>query len=289
MFAAVRQLGQGTPAQTTLVPTHALHDLLARLVAAGGPARPGLRRLAAQCAEFLGWMYQERGEVGQAHRYTRIARDTAPDPDVVAYSWVRHAEISLSAGDTPAVFAYAWRAYDDVRAADRVRGLAGHRMAQAFAVQRKATACRAALGAAERLFERDREVPRDGLGLGSTTVPDLCAATAGWCEYELGQHAVASDALARAVARIPATSRRARGVFGGRLSLSYAAAGDVRTACETGRMALDEVRHTRSATATADLRQLARYLRRWPGRADAQALAVDLAPVLTGPGGYSTG
>ncbi|MDY7090391.1 MAG: hypothetical protein SYR96_35535 [Actinomycetota bacterium] len=89
---------------------------------------------------------------------------------------------------------------------------------------------------------------------GSTTVPDLHDAAAGWCFYDFGQPARAIRLLRPAVERIAPEARRSRGLFGARLVLAHIAVGDLEAACERGHEVLQALRFAGSASTYGELR-----------------------------------
>lgn len=282
IFDNVRTLGQLVVTATVLESALNLYSTVARLAAAGGPQQARLAGLAARCAEYLGWLYQEQRRPDQAHHYTERARTAGASPDLVSYTWVRHAEISLAAGDPQATLRLAERAYHDPTAAPRVRGLAAHRIAQAHATGRRHRECRAALDNARRMFDLAEETTARAGELGTSNVRNIHMATDGWCDHELGLHERAIEKLSTTMTQIPGQAHRARAVFGARLSVAYAAAGESSLACVAGRAALTDVIWTGSGTARADLDTLARYLSRRNTAGEVRDLYLDLmnlAPV----------
>jgi ATP/maltotriose-dependent transcriptional regulator MalT len=88
----------------------------------------------------------------------------------------------------------------------------------------------------------------------------------GWCLLDLGQPDGAVEALRSGLGRAPRTARRARALYGVRLALAHAVAGDTRQARETGTTALANARHVDSASVRHQLRALATVVRRWSER-----------------------
>jgi transcriptional regulator with XRE-family HTH domain len=245
------------------------------------PGRP-LLALAARCAEFAGWMAQESGGWSAAAEWTTLAADlagAAGDTDLLAYTAVRQAELALYEGRGHDVLRWAERAREVPGAGSRVRAHALLREAQGHALAGSGERCDRALDQGIELLHAASSSSPD---LGSTTVTDLGAATAGWCFADLGRYEEASALLARVVASIPSASRRVRAVFGARLSATHAAAGRRDLTDATCRQVLGDLRYTASASALVQLRTVERHLRRWPGHRSSQRLYLELAPMLSG-------
>ncbi|BCB90072.1 hypothetical protein Psuf_073850 [Phytohabitans suffuscus] len=278
-FALLRRLGQRLPPATVLASVagqvHALHA-----VARTGAQRDRYLRLAARHAEYAGWLGQEAGDHRAALWWTDQAERLAAqagDTDLAAYVWVRRAEMAVYRHDSAQALSAAEQALRRP-AAPHVHGLANHRQAQGHALVGASTGCIDALDRAAELLDAG---DRGGGTLGSSTIPDLQEATAGWCYLDLGRLDSSAALLERTVAGIPEVSRRARGLFSARLALAHALGGDYDRASEAGHEAMVAVRHTRSATTLSQLHELGRELRRHRQPA-ARQLHRDLVEVLHG-------
>jgi len=234
---------------------------------------------AARCYELAGWMHQENGHIDKAVAATVRARTLAGGTSLAAYTWVRQAELALAGAGLNTTLRITARADEDPAATGRVRGLAAHRRAQAYALAGDARRCRDALYRAEECLFADVQ-PVPGLALGSATVADLCGVTAGLCYYELGQYQEAIASFEPAMSTISTSSLRTRGLYSAQLSAAYAGAGLVEQACVAGRAALAPMRSTASASTHLHLRRLAKYLLRWRRHGEAQDLYVDMTSLL---------
>jgi transcriptional regulator with XRE-family HTH domain len=247
LLAESRRLGQSFRPMSVLPVVESQTKMLAAFIPdASGPQQLELIRLQGRTAEFAGWMAQEAGDVGAARQWIRqavAAAKEADDADLLAYAYVREAELALYDGDGPV--------------SARVRGLAAEREAQGHALAGRYDDYRRALDEAGSLLAADRDTPRTATTLGSTSVPDSGRLVAGWSLYELRRYDEAAALLDVETARIPATGRRAAARFGARRALAHAAAGRTERACEITAGFLDAAEAVDSATVRTDLRRLA--------------------------------
>ncbi|MET7402761.1 helix-turn-helix transcriptional regulator [Dactylosporangium sp. NPDC005572] len=279
----LRVQGQRMPSGPLLVSVVAQGQVAYAAALAGPGRRPEYLLLAARFAEYAGWLAQEAGDHTAALLHTDRAERlalAAGDDDLVAYVWVRRAEMALYRRDSAQVLDAATEALLRPASA-RVHALALHRQAQGYALTGALGRCADALGRAAELMDTGGRAA--AAPLGSSTVADLQAATAGWCYHDLGEPDRSAVLLQRAVAGIPATARRARGLFSARLALAHAVDGDFDRASEAGREALAAVRYTRSASTIGELRSLAgELLRHRRGSPAARQLHLELTDTLHG-------
>lgn len=278
-FIATRRLGQRTAPRYALATLGGLLAALRECAMSIDGATENCVLTAARCYELAGWMHQENGHVDRAVAVTIQARKLAGGTGLAAYTWVRQAELALASVDLRTTLRITARADEAPAATDRVRGLAAHRRAQAYALAGDARRCRDALRRAEEYLTADVP-PEPGLVLGSAMVVDLCGVTAGLCYYELGQYEDAVASFEPAMRTISTSSLRTRGLYSAQLSAAYAGAGLVEQACDAGRAALAPLRSTSSASTHLHLRRLAKYLLRWRRHSEAQDLYVDMTSLL---------
>lgn len=281
LYAGLRQLGQRDRPDRALRGIVALIDVL-RDAFLGSRDGWSERVLAAHCCELAGWMHQERGRFDEAGAWTRAAGALARGTELAVYAGVRQAEIAVHRGDVAAALKWVESIDDTPEASARVRGLAAHRRAQAYAIAGDTSGCLTALSQAEEWLNRAETTTAHALTLGSSTIVDPCGLTTGWCHLMLGNHDVAIDSLSCASAALPYASRRMRAVFGACLGTAYAATGQVDAACAAGRDALAELQRTRSHATYVQLRSLAKYLLRLRQHVEAQDLYVDMTAALYG-------
>lgn len=283
MFDMLRRHGRQSPPGLVFQTTITQARLLCRLGGvAPAPARARLLALAAYYLEYSGWMAQEAGDEERAVRLTTAAvllAARAETPQLAPYALVRYSELALYRGEARQAVALAERAGSDPAATTRVRVLAAQRAAQGYALTGAAGECEAALDQATHLLERDAPAANGEIWLGSAAAGPADNLVRGWCYYDLGQPERAAELLDRALAGIPAEAVRARALYGVRLSLARASAGDVEGACGLADDALNGARLVGSATVGHQLRQLEKVLTRWRRRScvrHVQARMIDL-------------
>ncbi|MCX4094627.1 helix-turn-helix domain-containing protein [Nocardia sp. alder85J] len=276
IYDELRRLGQGTSASHVL-PMAATQARVLRRAA----EERGLLLLAARCAEYAGWMAQELGDVASASHWTdeaaRIAAD-AGDHGLAAYALVRHAEFALYRRDARAAIELAALVRDDGTAPAQVRRLAAHREAQAYALVGNPGACERALAQAGD-FDPGSVHPAARFG---SSIGGLDRAIAGWCYYDLGRFDEAADLLERVTLGIPGPARRARGRHSIRLARALVASGQLGRAESVVRSGLEDVRHTRSATAYEEIRMLSGDLLRQHHHPSSRRLRLSLMTALHG-------
>jgi hypothetical protein len=286
MFDEFRHLGQNV-SPSLLLPglvaqTHAIQRLTAT---ATGPSRARLLLLAAAYADYCGWMSQEAGAITAALTWTdtatRIAAE-AGDRDVASHALIRHALLSLYRRDAAETIALARQAQSLSGTGTRIRAQAAQREAQGHALAGRATACQDAVDTAAALLSASPDVLDGRPTLGPTTLPDTIGLVTGWCLYDLGRPGEAADLLSRELARFPTSTGRATARFATRLSLAYAASGDVERSCRTAGAVLATLAAVDSATIRTDVRRLASTLNRWPRHPLVRELAPGMAAVLHG-------
>jgi tetratricopeptide (TPR) repeat protein len=282
LFDTYRQLGQRS-APDILLPQLAVatYSTQREAVRSAPRARRELLVLAARYAEYTGWMAQESGDDRLALWWTNRAVEYAQageDHGLAVYALVRRALVSLLRGGAAEAVELTGRALAS-DAPPRVRGLAAQQQAQAHAGAGDHTASMRSLDLARDLLERAAEDPGEPV-LGTSHLTDVVSMYTGWCLLDLGLPARASEVLDRETARLPEHALRARTRHGVRRALAHAAAGEVDHACALARELLGSAALIHSATIGADLRRLARILRRHPRNASVRAIGPDLAATI---------
>jgi len=221
--------------------------------------------LAARFAEYTGWMAQETGDNLSARRWTdlavQLARE-AGDQDLVAYAYVRYANMALYQQDAFGVISLA-RQVQEMDCSNRVRGLATLREAQGHALAGDEPSFRRCIQLSADLFSRAGGGDSEVLILGSTKIPDAVALAEGWSLYDLGQSAMAIEILSSLLERVPKGAKRAWARVGARLALALASIREIERCCELLYPILNLAPAVQSATIRSDLRDLARVLNRW--------------------------
>lgn len=223
--------------------------------------------LASRYAEYLGWMAQENTDDNGAVWWIRRAMalaGRAGDVAMTGYANIRMAELAIYRDDAVGVLRYAGYALN--QASDgRTKVVAFQRIAQGHAIRNEESACRRALdqsAAVDTWLDEQATLP--GVPpLGGTTMPNPAAFVRGWCMLDLARVTEAIEALQPQFAEIGEQAVRVRARCGARLALALASAGEIDHACEVAAPTIAATLEADSATARADLRSLARQLRRW--------------------------
>jgi helix-turn-helix protein len=239
--------------------------------------------MAARFAEYAGWMVQEMGDDVGALRWTDKAvelAEIAGDNDMVAYAFVRRANIAMYQHDAYGTIAFSQRA-QEMECSDRVRGLAAQREAQGHALAGDHDAFQRCMTLAATLLSASSPEVNQRPVLGSTKMPDIIALATGWSLYDLGRPAEAVEVLDPLFERTPKKASRAWARIGARLALSLASGGEVDRACAVTQPILVLFPVIESATIRSDLRQLARVLNRWNSNPSVRRIMPDLSAALT--------
>jgi hypothetical protein len=286
-FDQARSLGQMV-SPVLLLPmviseTHVLRCLAERAPDEGGAA---LWRLAAQFAEFAGWMIQESGDDRGAMWWTATAVRMAArggDDSLRPYALFRRADLTLHADDPLRTIELAQRAQADPAATARVCGLALQREAQGHALLGDQERCFEALNRSEALLDEAKRSSNGGPVLGTTWTPDSTIMARGWCLFDLGRPSEAAALLETGIGAFAEGAKRARARYGVRTALAHVAADEVDRACEILEWLGADLMQIDSATVRHDLRLLNREFRRRSGHARVQGLLPMLADLLRGP------
>jgi transcriptional regulator with XRE-family HTH domain len=242
--------------------------------------------LAARFAEYTGWMAQETGDDVGALRWTDQAVELAQragDQDMVAYAYVRRANIALYQQDAYGTVSFAKQA-QAMNCSTRVKGLAVQREAQGHALAGDYSAFRRCIQLSAELLSANTEERTNRPILGSTKIPDTVALAEGWSLHDLGRSAEAVEILTRLFDRTPKKLTRAWGRIGARLALALASIREIDRACEIVQPILVVSPVIESATIRADLRQLSRILNRWNSNPSVQRIMPALSAALTPAG-----
>jgi transcriptional regulator with XRE-family HTH domain len=281
-FRQIRGIGQltGPDVLMPILVAHieALHHLAER---SWGDSRNQTLVLAAQYAEYAGWMAQERGSDADAAWWTDRAvvyAEAGGDHQMSAYALVRRGLIAMYQRDAARTVALAQAAqHADCR--PRIRGLAAQREAQGHALAGDRAACLAALDRAGKLLEAD-PVTDDEFVIGSSHVADIVKGATGWSLVELGRPQEAAQTLRDVWCAIPRRAMRARARYGARLALALASCRQLDEACAVTSDVLDSCTQVQSATICTDLRALSRSLRRWHAEPAVRRVSPRLAAAL---------
>ena len=287
----LRDLGQ-TMGPTAVLPmllphTEALAALADRVASS---EKREVLLLAARFAEYSGWMSQELGDDLGALRWTdesaRLAAE-AGDEDMVAYAYVRRANIALYQHDAYGVVSNA-RRVQGMRCGARVKGLAALREAQGHALASDYAEFERCIEDGARYLGMSEQDAPDRPVLGAVRIPSSVALSTGWGLYDLGRNREAVEVLSPLFERTPQANGRAWARIGARLALALIGDGQVDRACEILHPVLVMLPAIESATIRSDIRQLARILaRRWSGHPPVRDLMRELSAALTPPGAHA--
>jgi DNA-binding XRE family transcriptional regulator len=286
IFDHCRAVGHRSPPSVVL-PTLVTQTRTLRGIAAGlggsADSAPVLL-LAAQYAEYTGWMFQEAGARDAAVSWTDAAvtlAGRAGDQVLGRYALVRAADLALYDHDGLRTVALARQAQQDPASPARVRALAAQREAQGHALLHGYEDFRRALDRAAELTAEAESA--DGPVLGTRSLADPVAITAAWSLLDLGRATEAAAILDREVPRIAEGSARARVRFGLRHALAHAVASEVPHACALAESLLDLAIAVDSATIRVELARLSRTLSRWHTHPAVRDLLPRLALALHRP------
>ncbi|HEX5405822.1 MAG TPA: helix-turn-helix transcriptional regulator [Pseudonocardiaceae bacterium] len=265
-FDNARSLGQ------VLSPALVLPGLIGNTHTLTGIARHApvgdgaLWRLAAQFAEFVGWMVQELGEDRTAMWWTTRAVRMAAiggDESLRPYSLFRRTDITLfGAADPLRTLELAQQAQADPAATARVRGLAAEREAQGYALLGDPDACFRALDRSATLLDEAKQASTGAPVLGTTRTPDPTILARGWCLFDLGRPADAAELLETGIDRFAPGASRARARYAMRTALAHITADEVERACEIVTWLAPDLRQIDSATIRHDMIMVNREFRR---------------------------
>ncbi|RFS87592.1 XRE family transcriptional regulator [Actinomadura spongiicola] len=282
LFDQYRQLGQvttpGLLLPVLIAQTHAVQELSRQV---GAHSRQELLRLGSRYAEYIGWLVQENGDEHGALWWTRRAVDLAEaggDHHLAAYAMVRHALVTLYREDARQTIELARQAQHG-GVPPRIRGLAAQREAQGHALAGDYDACMRSLERARTMLARHTESSNSPV-LGTTSLTDPAEMVRGWCLHDLGRPRAAAQVIEAQLAQVPGQAVRTRVRFGVRQALAHAMDGEIDRACQLTRELLQGITATGSATVSADLRNLARTLHRYPKSSSVRRLMPELGAAL---------
>ncbi|GAA3161853.1 helix-turn-helix transcriptional regulator [Streptomyces ramulosus] len=280
----MRRLGQSADPGSLLDLLGVQTRTVAQLAVAQGSADGAeLLVLAAHFANYTGWMAQESGDNRAALDWTAKAVDLAEaggDRDLSSYALVRQALVAFYDHDAAGTVALAGRAQSE-RLPSRIRGLAAQREAQGHALAGDERACLRSLDRARAMFAAEPARTGGDPVIGTSHLTDPAAMVTGWCLFDLGRPREAAEVFDRECPRIPPHALRSRTRYGIRHARAHAAAGEVERACALAAELLDLTVTARSATVTADVRNLARELARFRTARAVRELQPALSRALT--------
>ncbi|RMI28456.1 XRE family transcriptional regulator [Nocardia stercoris] len=221
-----------------------------------GRARDRLLYARARYSEFLGWLYQDSGDLASAMRWSNTAYDLAQEVDAVqlqSYVQMRKSNIATDGANPRLATALAADALRTSRSlTPRQRAVTLRQMAHSLALTGQADDCRRALDQARDYSTIEESDEARLAGYCTTGYIEMEAAA---CWVQLGQPDRALTALIDGLIDWEPQNRRDLGLGLARLTTAYAATGQPDEALTTSELALDILGSTRSHRIA---RQLAR-------------------------------
>lgn len=246
------------------VPTHLAH--VERLLpSTSGRVRRDLLQTAARVSEFIGWLFQDAGDLRSATGYTdralRYGHELG-DATLVAYALMRHSNIASDGRDGARALGFAssalqhWESLTPgLRALILRQQASGHTLLQNLSATNEAID--KGLEQAHIASTTDPETPDDLTGYCTPSYLEMEAAT---CLVRLGRPESAIDALERGLADWRPEYRRDLGLCLARAATTYAVVGDRSRAHEAAEGALIIASETKSARTIRELRDAQRAM-----------------------------
>lgn len=246
------------------VPTHLAH--VERLLPnSAGRVRRDLLQAAARVSEFIGWLFQDAGDLRSATSYTdralRYGHELG-DLTIVAYALMRHSNIASDGRDGARALGFAssalrhWEGLTPgLRALILRQQASGHTLLQDLSATREAID--RGLEQAHIATTTDGASTDDLTGYCTPSYLEMEAAT---CLVRLGRPESAVDALERGLANWRPEFRRDLGLCLARAATTYAVVGDRGRAHEAAEGALIIASETKSARTIRELRDAQRAM-----------------------------
>nr|WP_318211913.1 DNA-binding protein [Streptomyces sp. SJL17-1] len=236
-----------------------LSALAARRRAARGTQAFKLLALETRFEEPAGWLAQDIGDVRTAHGHTARALDTSHvtgDTDLTAYVLGRKAQLAVDTGHPADALGLASAARRTARPGSRLEVIAVLHEAHAHAILGDGDEANRRYDTAFRLLGR-----ADADGVWGSWLDAAYVSTARARSLAaLGAYEEAAVGFDRAIAALPATYRRDRGVYLARAARAHAEYGDIGLAARIGIQATDIAAETGSARIIGQLDRLDRTL-----------------------------
>src|SRR6266542_5495319 len=224
-----------------------------------GSDRAAMLAVAAQFAEFCGWLYQDSGRPDSAFFWTNHALDYAQelnDPQLIAYVMMRKSNVATESGKPGYGLGLANAALNAFDAlTPRMRATALRAQANAYALLSERRDFEASVDQA--LVHASDGIAQEAPDLAPYCTPSYIAMEAGMSWVQLGQPTAAADAFERSLAVWPSGSQtRDRGLCLARLATAAVVQGNTERSCEAGAQALAVAHSTGSARIRRQLRSL---------------------------------
>ncbi|WP_154402694.1 helix-turn-helix domain-containing protein [Nocardioides speluncae] len=246
------------------VPTHLTH--VERLLPnTAGQVRRDLLQTAARVSEFVGWLFQDAGDLQAATSYTdralRYGHELG-DPTLVAYALMRHSNIASDGRDGARALGFASSALQHwERLTPGLRALILRQQASGHTLLQNLSATKDAI---DRGLEQAHIASTSGAeeadDLTGYCTPSYLEMESATCLVRLGRPEPAIDALERGLADWRPEFRRDLGLCLARAATAYSVVGDRDHAHEAAEGALIIASETKSARTIRELRDAQRAM-----------------------------
>ncbi|MCY0955047.1 helix-turn-helix domain-containing protein [Streptomyces sp. H27-S2] len=241
----------------------ALQQHLARLTsrrrASRGADAAELLALETRYEELAGWLAQDIGDERTAHGHTAKALDASHitgNTDLTAYILGRKAQLAVDTGLAADALGLAAAARRTARPGSRLEVIAVMHQAHAHAVLGDGTEALTSYDTALALLGR-----ADTDGVWGSWLDEAYVSTARARSLAaLGEYEQAAAGFDTAIAALPTTYRRDRGVYLARAARAHAGAGNLPLAAQIGLQAVGIAAETGSARIVSQLDRLDRVL-----------------------------
>jgi hypothetical protein len=241
--------------------TQHLTQLEQMALAARGPIREEAFRLCSRFAEFAGWLCQDAGDLLEAERWTDRALDYVEhggDDHARAYILMRKSTIAVERRECPRAVALA------AAAGRSPEGKSSHLQALVFRQLAISHALASEASESERAADKALVAASNGGELlnpahAYCTLPYVLMET-GIAAARRGDYDLGAARLSAASNAWPQRFTRDQGLCLARLAVAEAARGNIDSACDVGRRAVDVASVAASARTESVLRSLDRRL-----------------------------
>ena len=226
---------------------------------AKGETRRWLLDVTALYAEFYGWLCQESGDMRGAAEWTERSlqqAQAADDRNLVAYAYVRMAQLAESERDDDRVIGLSRAALREQGVTNQVRALALQQEARGHAIAGDESSCLRTLDRLRELDLPDVQAWSDEYRVGYYFTAHHQTAQRASCLLELGQVREAIASYEGHRTSWQQLCRWEQAVHTARLAHAYALLGEVDHAAAVGSQALELGAGTGSALVVAELRKL---------------------------------
>ncbi|SEE61104.1 helix-turn-helix transcriptional regulator [Streptomyces sp. TLI_105] len=236
-----------------------LVQLAARRRASRGADAAALLALETRYEELAGWLAQDIGDERTAHGHTAKALDASHitgDVDLTTYILGRKAQLASDTGHPADALGLAVAARRTAQAGSRLEVIAVIHQAHAHAVLGDATDALNAYDTALKLLSRAESDSIWGSWLDEAYINTARARSLA----ALGEYGKAAAGFDTAIAALPPTYRRDRGVYLARSARAHAGTGNVTLAAQIGLQAVGIAAETGSARIIGQLDRLEQAL-----------------------------